>query len=40
MINLLLMVVIMGSVMVVIAAAVPKWIAVVRGKKEILKSEQ
>ena len=37
-INLLLTVVIMGSVIIVIADAVPKWIAVIRGKKEILTS--
>ena len=36
MINLLLTVVIMGSVIIVVADAVPKWIAVIRGKKEII----
>ena len=39
-INLFLTVVIMGSVITVIADAVPKWIAVIRGKKEVLISEQ
>jgi hypothetical protein len=38
-INLLLMAVIMGSVVIVIADAIPQWIAVVRGKKKILKDE-
>ncbi|MGD1043892.1 MAG: carbon starvation protein A [Bacteroidota bacterium] len=38
-INLLLTVVIMGSVIIVIADAIPKWIVVIRGKQEILMSE-
>jgi hypothetical protein len=38
-INLLLTIVIMGSVVIVIADAIPKWIAVVRGKQKILKDE-
>jgi len=38
-INLLLTVVIMGSVIIVIADAVPKWIAVVRGRQEIITNE-
>ena len=38
-INLLLTVVIMGSVVIVIADAIPKWIAVIRDKKEILESK-
>ena len=38
-INLLLTAVIMGSVVIVIADAIPQWIAVVRGKKKILKDE-
>jgi carbon starvation protein len=38
-INLLLTVVIMGSVIIVIADAIPKWIAVIRGKQGILSSE-
>jgi carbon starvation protein len=38
-INLFLTVVIMGSVIIVIADAVPKWIAVIRSKKEIIKNE-
>ena len=38
-INLLLTIVIMGSVVIVIADAIPKWIAVVRGEKEILESD-
>ena len=35
-INLILTIVIMGSVIIVIADAVPKWIAVVRGKQDLL----
>jgi carbon starvation protein len=38
-INLFLTIVIMGSVIIVIADAVPKWIAVIRGRKEIIKNE-
>jgi hypothetical protein len=38
-INLFLTVVIMGSVIIVIADAVPKWIAVIRGRKEIMRNE-
>jgi carbon starvation protein len=38
-INLLLTVVIMGSVIIVIVDAVPKWIAVIRGRQEIMSSE-
>ena len=38
-INLLLTVVIMGSVVIVIADAIPKWIAVIHGRQEILRSE-
>jgi carbon starvation protein len=38
-INLLLTVVIMGSVIIVVADAIPKWIAVIRGRKEVLKDE-
>jgi carbon starvation protein len=38
-INLLLTAVIMGSVVIVIADAIPQWIAIVRGKKKILKDE-
>lgn len=38
-INLLLTVVIMGSVIIVIVDAVPKWIAVVRGRQEIITNE-
>jgi len=35
-INLFLTVVIMGSVIIVIADAIPKWIAVIRGKQEVI----
>jgi carbon starvation protein len=38
-INLLLTIVIMGSVVIVIANAIPKWITVVRGKQEIFKGD-
>jgi carbon starvation protein len=38
-INLLLTAVIMGSVIIVIADAVPKWIGVIRGKQEIVNKE-
>jgi carbon starvation protein len=38
-INLLLTVVIMGSVIIVIADAAPKWISVIRGKREIITGE-
>ncbi len=38
-INLILTIVIMGSVIIVIADAVPKWIAVIRGKKKIMTNE-
>jgi hypothetical protein len=38
-INLLLTAVIMGSVIIVIADAVPKWIAVIRGRQEIIMNE-
>ena len=37
--NLLLTIMIMGSVVIAIADALPKWIAVVRGKQELLKDE-
>jgi carbon starvation protein len=36
-INLLLTVVIMGSVVIVVADAVPRWIAVIRGRKEVIQ---
>lgn len=35
-INLFLTVVIMGSVIIVVADAIPKWIAVIRGKQEVI----
>ncbi len=38
-INLLLTVLIMGSVIIVIVDAIPKWVAVIRGRKEIISSE-
>jgi carbon starvation protein len=38
-INLLLTVVIMGSVVIVIVDAIPKWVAVIRGRQEIMSSE-
>jgi len=38
-INLLLTVVIMGSVVLVIIDAIPKWIAVIHGRQEILKDD-
>ena len=38
-INLLLTVVIMGSVIIVIVDAIPKWVAVIRGRQEIRSNE-
>ena len=38
-INLLLTVVIMGSVIIVIVDAIPKWVTVIRGRQEIISSE-